>query len=282
MKKSKNIKILAFLLCLVIFSFAGCTSGDGEMTGYTVCLKTEGGMPIEEIEIRVYKDSKLSDLVWASRTAEDGNVTFSAPKSEKYVAVLGDLPKGYESQKSYSVKNEYTVITPKIVMQKAENIAEFNCGLGDIIPDFSITDYNGKTYQISKLLKEKKAVVLNFWYLNCQPCKMEFPFLEQAYKEYKDDIEVLAINPLDGSDSEISEFANENKLSFPMAVGEQGFENCFKLNAYPTTVIIDRYGNIAMMHKGSITDKETFTKIFGYFVSDSYQQTTVRNISDIK
>lgn len=282
MKKFKIIKILAFLLCLLIFSFAGCASGDGKTKEYTVCLKTEGGMPLEEIEIRVYTDSKLSDLVWASDTDEEGKILFCAPKSKNYIAVLDNLPNGYEFKKSYSLKNEYTEITPKTVLQKAENIAELDCDLGDVIPDFSITDFNGKTYQISKLLKEKKAVVLNFWYLNCQPCKMEFPFLEQAYNEYKDDIEILAINPLDGSDSTISEFANENNLSFPMAVGEQSFENCFKINAYPTTVIIDRYGNIGMIHKGSITDKETFTKIFGYFVSDDYVQTTVRNISDIK
>ena len=58
--------------------------------------------------------------------------------------------------------------------------------LGDVVHDFEVTATNGTTYKLSELLKEKKAVILNFWFLNCGPCKMEFPFLEQAYEDYAD------------------------------------------------------------------------------------------------
>ena len=72
---------------------------------------------------------------------------------------------------------------------------------GDVFADMSVTTPDGITYKISELLKEKKAVVINFWYLNCGPCKMEFPYMQEAYEKYKDDIEILAVNPYDGTDA---------------------------------------------------------------------------------
>ena len=111
---------------------------------------------------------------------------------------------------------------------------------------------------------------------------MEFPYLQQAYTQYQDDIEVLAINPVDGTNDTIATFAQDNGLTFPMAVGETEWETCMKLSAYPTTVVIDRYGAIGMIHKGMVTDTETFTKVFEFFTSDDYEQTTIKNIDDIK
>lgn len=279
--KITKVLTLVVCICLTCLFFVGC-GGESKIADFTVELKTEGLMPIEDVEIRVYKDSKLSDLVWASRTNDEGKISFSAEESKKYTAVVGDLPDGYECEKTYTVSQKNTEIVLKTVLIGGDKLGDTQVSLGSVIPDFSVMAVDGKTYKISDLLKEKKAVVLNFWFLNCQPCKMEFPFLEQAYQEYKEDIEVLAINPLDGTVSEISKFASENSLSFPMAVGDTDFVKSFNLNSYPTTVVIDRYGTVSMIHKGSITDKETFTKIFGYFVRDGYVQTTVRNISDIK
>ncbi len=95
-------------------------------------------------------------------------------------------------------------------------------------------------------------------------------------------IEVLALNPIDGTDDSISSFAEDNNLTFPMAASDISWEGCMELTAYPTTVVIDRYGMIAMIHKGYITETEVFSNVFEYFTSDEYVQTTVRNISDIE
>ena len=153
---------------------------------------------------------------------------------------------------------------------------------GDMFADMSVTTPDGSTYKISELLKEKKAVVLNFWYIGCGPCEMEFPYMQDAYETYQDDIEILAINPYDGTNETVADYKTKHELTFPMAVIEEEWAQYMRLNAYPTTVVIDRYGIVSFMHTGMITDVEEFNKLFEFFTADDYEQTIIRNISDIE
>ena len=279
-KKRVKILTLAVTLVLCFMVLSGCQEKNASKTQYTITVMSEGEKSLSDIKVYVYKDSKQEDLVWVAETDEEGKVTFEAEESDAYVAVLQEVPAGYITEEVYSIQDTQTEIRLEITLDG--NAEDVTYKLGDVVLDFEVTVTNGTTYQLSELLKEKKAVVLNFWFLNCGPCKMEFPFLQEAYDEYKDKIEVLAINPVDGTNDKITAYAQENGLTFPMAVGDVKWQNSFVLTAYPTTVVIDRYGTVAMIHKGSITEKETFTKIFSYFTSDTYEQTTIRNISDIE
>lgn len=281
MKTNLKKIIAVFAAAMLSFALCGC-GGDGEYIDYTVKVKTVGGMPLEGVTVKVYEGKKLDKIVWIAQTDDEGKTSFSAEKSDKYVIVTEGMPEGYKAEKSYSVKGENTEIALKPEMVKSDELSDVTYNLGSVIRDFSVTDVNGSKYQISELLKDKKAVILNFWYLNCMPCKMEFPFLQKAYEQYSEDIEVLAINPLDGNDSTISDFAKESELTFPMIKEESEWESSMKLTAYPTTVVIDRYGSIAMMHRGSITEDGVFEKLFEYFAADDYKQGIFRNISDIK
>lgn len=153
---------------------------------------------------------------------------------------------------------------------------------GDVFADMTVTTPDGKIYKISEILKEKDAVVLNFWYLNCGPCQMEFPYMQDAYEAYQDKLEILAINPYDGTDETVAEFQKKYELTFPMAVIEEEWAQYMGLHAYPTTVVIDRYGIVSYVHTGMITEVEEFNKLFGFFTADDYEQTVIRNISDIE
>ena len=153
---------------------------------------------------------------------------------------------------------------------------------GDVFADMSVTTPDGTTYKISEILKEKKAVVLNFWYINCGPCQMEFPYMQDAYEQYQDDIEILAVNPYDGTDKTVAEFQTKYELTFPMAAVEEEWAQYMQLQAYPTTVVIDRYGIISYVHVGMITEVEEFNKLFAFFTAEDYEQTILRNISDIE
>lgn len=266
------------LLCLVML--VGCQSDKTAKTTYTIQVMSEGEKSLSDIKVYIYRDNKQEDLVWAAETDEDGKVTFEADEAGNFLAVLQEVPEGYVAEETYSIKETQTEI--KLPITLSGDSTEVVYKLGDVVRDFEITATNGTTYKLSELLKTKKAVVLNFWFLNCGPCKMEFPFLQSAYDEYKDSLEVLAINPYDGTNDKISAYAQENSLTFPMAVGDVKWQSTFSLMSYPTTVVIDRYGTIAMRHEGAITDKESFTKVFEYFVSDEYEQTTIRNIRDIE
>lgn len=277
----KQIVISILVFSMLILS-AGCSMQPADnKQDYTITVTTAGGMCLSDIVVTVYNGTDMTDLVWRGETSDEGTISFSALQSDEYIAVIEGLPDGYVTQESYPVDTCETVITPEILLEEKEELSGTSYDLGDIIHDFEVTGTDGTEYRLSELLEAKKAVVLNFWYLNCQPCRMEFPYLEEAYQQYNDDIEVLALNPVDGTDTTVAAFAKEMSLSFPMAACDPMWEGVMELDAYPTTVVIDRYGMISMIHKGYITETETFSDIFEYFTSDDYVQSTVKNISDI-
>lgn len=161
------------------------------------------------------------------------------------------------------------------------SLADSSYKLGDYMGDYTVTDVNGNSYTFSQLLETKKVIVLNFWFINCGPCKMEFPYLQNAYNSYSDDIALLAISPIDSAD-DIRQYASQNEFDIPFAAGEEEWATAFGLTGFPTTVVIDRYGSVAFMHMGAVTEDSVFEKIFEFFTANNYKQTIVKNISDIK
>ena len=154
--------------------------------------------------------------------------------------------------------------------------------LGDYMGDYTVTDVNGNSYTFSELLESKKAIVLNFWFVNCGPCQMEFPYLQAAADKYSDDVAVIAINPTTDSENDIKKYATQNELSIPLAKGDLAWNTAFSIQGFPTTVVIDRYGSVAFSHMGAVTQEGVFEKTFEFFTADNYKQTTIRNIEDIK
>ena len=148
--------------------------------------------------------------------------------------------------------------------------------------DYTVTDINGKTHTFSEILKEKKAIVLNFWFINCGPCQMEFPYLQKAANMYSDDVAVIAINPVDEKDDDIKKYASQNNLTFPVVKGEDAWINAFSIQGFPTTIVIDRYGCVAFSHMGSITEEGLFEEIFEFFTNDKYNKTTIKMTSDFE
>ena len=282
-KKVLSIISVALILCIL---FAGCNGSDNkdaEKVAYTVKVETIGGMPLEDVMVKVYKDAEMQNLQWGTETDNDGVITFNAEPSKTYYAVLEEVPEGYKLEANYEITSKNTTISLETVIGDAKDMSGVTYKLGSVVHDFTVTAIDGKKYKISDLLKTKKAVVLNFWYLNCQPCKMEFPYLQQAYIDYQDEIALIAINPYDGTNDTVSAYAVENKLTFPMVSDmKTDWASIVQLTAYPTTVVIDRYGTICMMHRGMVTSKEDFTKVFEFFTADDYKQTLIRNLNDIE
>ena len=248
---------------------------------YTIEVITEGGMALEDISVNVYADESLTDLVAVEKTDASGKVSFESENAIGSYIVLEDVPRGYLVEESYKIEAAETQITLAIQLLSEDELDGVTFELGDVFADMTITDIDGNTYKISDLLKEKKAVVLNFWYLNCGPCKSEFPYLETAYTKYQKDIAVIAVNPVDGDNETIRALKESLGLTFPMAKIDAIWEQIMQITAYPTTVVIDRYGTISLIHKGAVTEEGTFEKAFEYFTADTYKQTTVRNIEDI-
>ncbi len=295
MKHWKRIVALCLAACMCMCLFA-CTGSANDPTGqtpgddtqpqavtHTVQLATEGGMPFAGVGVYVYEKEgeTLGELVWFARTDDQGKMTFNAPEQDGYVAVLENVPTGYGVDAVYPVTGLETVILLSAAMASDVDLETLKLGLGDAMFDLEVTDVNGSTWKISELLKQKKAVVLNFWYLACNPCRSEFPYLQEAYEAYEQDVAVLALNPVDTDAAEIKKFAEELGLSMPVAACDKALEKVMGLMAYPTTVVIDRYGVITLVHPGAIPNVEGFKDIFAHFAAEDYKQAVVENLEDI-
>ena len=274
---------LALLLLCQMLALTACKKepANGEVAAHTVTLRTEGGMALADVEIFIYADNSLKDLVWAGKTNSDGLLTFEVATSDTYTATLKGVPANYKVEDSYALTGTETVISLAAEMQTDVDMSTIVCKPGDVMFDFSVTDTDGKTHTLSKLLKEKQAVVLNFWYTNCGPCKMEFPYLQEAYEQYNKAIEVIAMNPVDKDEADIAAFKEQLKLTFPVAACEADWERIFQLQGYPTTVIIDRFSNISLVHTGMLDSADAFKELFSHYVEEGYTQDVVEDPSDL-
>ena len=131
--------------------------------------------------------------------------------------------------------------------------------------DFTLTDTDGNSYTLSELLKEKDLVILNFWYVACAPCKAEFPYLEAIHNNYADNVQLLTMSHWDSEDS-IKELRQQMGVTFPMIKEDIGFKEGFGLSMYPTTVYIDRSGNILKIDVGGYKSEQELVNIIEGFL----------------
>ena len=278
------IVTIAVIISLALGAGAsGPGNGDTQEGGvktYTIDIKTKGGVAFEKLEIHVYEDSSLNDLVAVGKTDANGVYTFEAEYSKDYVAVLKNMPQGYVVENYYSLEETTLTLALEAKLLAVGDVASA-LKLGGVAADMTVTTADGTTYSISELLKTKEAVVLNFWFEGCDPCRAEFPYMEEAYKEYSDKIEILAINPYDGDDASVAAYKANMGLTFPMAKADAAYATAYGVKAFPTTVVIDRYGTIGFMHTGSVPSTDSFKALFEYFTGEDYVQTTVRNLDDL-
>lgn len=285
-KLTQNKKLLwavcggtAALIVVIAIVVALLAGGSAGMTGCTVEVKSEGGLALEGVGVYVYTDSTKAELVAFTKTDKNGIAAIAEEVPMGSVATLSDVPAGYNVEESYPITESVTKISLSTTL--LSEMTEIK--LGGVMFDFTVTDPDGTSYTLSELLKEKKAVVLNLWYTKCEPCKLEFPFLQQAYDQYSSDIALLAMDPdTSDDDAAISAFKAENGLTFPMLKCDAQWNNVVPNIAFPTTIIIDRFGTVGLIHIGSIDNTKTFADAFAFFTAEDYVQTSVKDINELK
>ena len=256
---------------------------------FSVKVVTEGGMPVKDVMVYVHKSDKEFDVAGRPLSTDiNGIAEFSLDEGQKYSVQLEGLhdryvvPEGDAAYGRYVVKNQELVITLAYNPEYKPSVYT----IGDKIPNYKLSDVDGNEYTIYSLLESKDMVMLNFWFVGCAPCRAEFPAINAAYKNYQNDVEILAINNTDSA-AAIKAFPTNYGISidFPLLSVRPGLNSgYFGSNSAPTTVIIDRYGVICLVEVGSIPSVDTWNSIFSYFTADNYTQrlfTTVSGITGI-
>ena len=262
---------------------------------FSVTVKSVGGLPLSGVNVYVYTDDTLEDLVNYGTTDAAGQAKISMKSAQGYVAVLSGLPEGYKTETCYPLSGLSTEISVTSAVIDSTDHSGKNYQLGDVMRDFSVVDTDGNTQKLSELLKTKDMVLINFWYTTCSWCVKEFPYMDSVYQQYKDKIEIVALNhsSLSGDSEEgIKNFKNnfyENYvgdgrtggLSFPMAKDYTGMGQAFNLQGYPTSVVVDRYGVICLIESGGIVSETPFVAMFDHFTAENYEQKLLHSLDEL-
>jgi thiol-disulfide isomerase/thioredoxin len=115
--------------------------------------------------------------------------------------------------------------------------------IGSHLPDFSVTDLNGR--EVSSAELRGKVVLVDFWATWCQPCKKEMPGYQRLVDRYgsrgfaaigfKFDTMADTENPI--------VFARRIGVRYPLAVGTDDLKQKFGgIDGLPTTLLFDRKG----------------------------------------
>ena len=146
--------------------------------------------------------------------------------------------------------------------------------IGDQMYDYTFTDIDDNKHVISNILENKDLFVLNLFASWCGPCAQEMPALQEAYVEYQNDVEVIAltVEPADTPATIKTKFKDKYGLTFPLCLDTDSLSpHLFGSNyAVPQTFFIDRYGTIVESHQGSIIAKKGWTSLFDKYIGSSY------------
>ncbi len=215
-KKMKNLIFTGLLFTLLFLSFNShgqpTTKQAIKMDEKTIILDEEGKkVPMSEFAQR------MNSGEWSVEPVMDNNGQLKHMQLRKSTADEKDLMAKF---------------------LKSQAPSEF---VGKKAPSFSMTDMNGKTISSESLVG--KVVVLNFWFVTCKPCIEEIPALNEVYKKYKNNPEVIFASITFNEKEKVNKFLKKHPLDYPVISDARNICNDFSVKSYPTNMVIDKDGN---------------------------------------
>ena len=116
-------------------------------------------------------------------------------------------------------------------------------------PDFHLQARDGTQISLADL--KGQVVMINFWATWCGPCRQEMPQLEALYQRYSSlGFSLLGVNVEDDPKG-AEEWLADTPVSFPILFdSENRVTELYDVVAMPSTVLIDRSGNMRYLHHG--------------------------------
>ncbi|MCL4721003.1 MAG: TlpA family protein disulfide reductase [Gammaproteobacteria bacterium] len=96
-----------------------------------------------------------------------------------------------------------------------------------------------------------QVVLINFWATWCGPCRKEMPLLEQIAKKYGPlGFTLLGIN-VEEDTRMMDAFLRDVPVTFPVLLDPaNAVSKLYRVEAMPSTVIVDRKGQVRYIHQG--------------------------------
>lgn len=116
-------------------------------------------------------------------------------------------------------------------------------------PDFTLKSASGENVKLSEL--RGQVVMINFWASWCGPCRQEMPLLDGLHERYSPmGFTLLGVN-VEKDSSKAQALLRDLGVSFPILFDtENSVSEDYNVVAMPSTVIVDRDGNVRYVHHG--------------------------------
>ena len=247
-------------------------------------LRNNGELLIAPAVTLIIKDAETGEEVARSTPADLNGGVFVKPLLPKnYTVTVENAPEGYTCGTNFTV-SPFDPYCNVYLTASVRQGTPSKYSKGSVMYDFTIPAGNNtaKTeLKLSEILKTKRMVLLNFWFVNCGYCEQEFPDLQNVYMKYKNVAEVIALNVPQslygetGSMEEINGYLASNpSLTFQFAqnavVGLAGY---FGVYNFPTSVVIDAEGVVCEVLMGPQSSSE-FERLFAKYTADDYLKTS--------
>ena len=124
--------------------------------------------------------------------------------------------------------------------------ADINAGPA---PDFTLKNVGGSNLRLSEFRGE--VVMINFWASWCAPCRQEMPLLDELYTQYQPmGFTILGVNVEEDS-TKARQLLKNIPVNFPVLFDNSSdVSKLYNVVAMPSTVLVDRDGNIRYLHQG--------------------------------
>lgn len=192
---------------------------------------------------------------------ENPNSIVSAYLIYRYFTDAKNLPTGHALIKNLSNEIQQSIYA-KMVDDKAAKAR--NPEEGKPLKHFEIRDEKGNVLSTESFLG--KYVLIDFWASWCGPCRMQNPYLVEAYKKYKDKgFEVLGVSSDNDKQKWLQAIKQDNMEwtnGLPVEAGDKSPFIVYNVRYIPTNYLVDPTGKIIAKNLRSAGIEEKLAEIF--------------------
>jgi peroxiredoxin len=135
-------------------------------------------------------------------------------------------------------------------------------------PDFTLKSNQGKNIRLADL--RGQVVMLNFWATWCGPCRQEMPLLNELYQRYQPaGFTLLGVN-VDADTEQANKMLEDIPVDFPIVYDPNSeVSEAYKVDAMPTSIFIDRNGQMRYLHRGyRAGDEEEYRRLIRELIKE--------------
>lgn len=163
------------------------------------------------------------------------------------------------TQPTFAQTKDYASTLSDCAAKSIMDVNSTGCMIGVAAPDFKATTVEGKAVSLGQL--KGKVVVLNFWFIACEPCHIEAPVMKKIAGEFSKD-NVVFISVAREKETDLKKYLATdqffaNNIADPKSVL---CKDIYRVFGFPTTIVVDKMGKIQYYSLGGMTSEAAVDK----------------------